>query len=189
MPNKNNKIIFALLIWLSAGVANAADSIAGQTRSEVCQGCHGVQGNNRNQGVPNLGGQSAIYLEAQLNNYKGGVRENPVMKSMTATLGDPDIQDISAYFASQPASTAGGDAKLAEKGKAKATMCMGCHGGNFLGLGGRPRLAGQHPEYLDKQLHDFKTGARSGPAMNAVAKTLSDEDIREIAAYLGSLGQ
>jgi cytochrome c553 len=55
------------------------------------------------------------------------------------------------------------------------------------GKGPFPRLAGQHPDYLAKQLTDFKSGARKAGHMNAIAKSLSDEDIKALAEYLGSL--
>jgi cytochrome c553 len=183
----NDRIRLALLLSLFINQVYAADSANGQNRSTLCQGCHGATGNNTNQGVPNLAGQPAGYLEAQLNSFKAGFRENPVMKSMTINLGNEDIQDIAAYFSRQSAGAAGGDSLLVEKGKAKVSVCMGCHGEKLIGQGHNPRLAGQHPEYLSKQLNDFKSGSRSGAPMNAIAKTLSDDDIKAITAYLGSL--
>ncbi|MGK8888793.1 c-type cytochrome [Burkholderia gladioli] len=81
-----------------------------------------------------------------------------------------------------------------DRGKAIATaVCASCHGadGNSA-TGAFPKLAGQHPEYLVKQLHDFKTqpGAK-GPARNSsvmagFAGALSDADARNVAAYYGA---
>jgi cytochrome c553 len=184
-----HQVVSAILFCLFAVNAHAVDAVDGQNRSIICQGCHGASGNNTNQGVPNLAGQSAAYLEAQLNAFKAGARQNPVMKSMAAEIEAEDIQDIAAYYARQKTGSAGGDASLAALGKSRAVMCMGCHGEKFEGQGARPRLAGQHPEYLNKQLHDFTSSARIGAPMNAIAKSLGDEDIKAIAAYLGSLGK
>ena len=75
-------------------------------------------------------------------------------------------------------------------GKAKAVMCAGCHGADGNGMASNPlwpKLAGQIPEYLDKQLHDFKSGARKDPIMSGMAATLSPVDMKNIAAYFASL--
>src|SRR5450830_47847 len=65
--------------------------------------------------------------------------------------------------------------------------CVSCHGaaGNST-ITANPRLAGQHPAYLIKQLIDFRSPARSNPIMSPLAKVLSDEDIKNLAAYLST---
>jgi cytochrome c553 len=70
-------------------------------------------------------------------------------------------------------------------GEAKYTaMCASCHGadGNA-GSPAYPKLAGQHPEYLNKQLHEFKSGKRANAIMSGFAATLSDDDMRNIAYW------
>ena len=73
----------------------------------------------------------------------------------------------------------------AAAGKAKTAACVACHGVD--GNGGAdpswPKLAGQIPEYLVKQLNDFKSGARKNPIMNGMAAGLSTKDMEDIAAY------
>lgn len=74
------------------------------------------------------------------------------------------------------------------KGAAKfAAVCAACHGagGNSI-IAANPKLAQQHPEYLIKQLHDFKSGKRANAIMSGMASTLSDEDMRDIAYWLAS---
>ena len=68
-----------------------------------------------------------------------------------------------------------------------ATVCSACHGadGNSV-ITTNPRLAGQHPEYLIKQLRNFKSGERKNPVMSGIAATLSDEDMVGLAHYFGS---
>lgn len=187
MNANHHKIGFVGLLWLFATFANAADINAGKGKAAACQGCHGAAGVSNNPQWPNLAGQTSLYIAAQLNKFKSGARDNPTMKAIAAELTEADIQNLAAYFASLPAKSAGGDADLAKTGKDKTTACMGCHGEKLLGLGQFPRLAGQHPQYLAKQLADFKSGAREASAMNTLAKTLSDDDIKAVAAYLGSL--
>jgi len=185
--NVLHKLSFAIILPFFAGSLQAADVDSGKARAAACQGCHGAEGVSSSPLWPSLAGQSAAYLEAQLKKFKSGDRENPVMQPMASGLSDADIQNLAAYFASLPGKSAGGDASLAKVGKDKANMCMGCHGEKLQGKGQFPKLAGQHPQYLVKQLQDFKSGARKAGPMNALAQNLSDDDIKALAAYLGSL--
>jgi cytochrome c553 len=74
-------------------------------------------------------------------------------------------------------------------GQAKAGICAGCHGAD--GNGGAdplwPRLAGQDPDYIAKQLTDFKSGARKDPIMSGMAAPLSATDMKNLGAYFASL--
>jgi cytochrome c553 len=73
-------------------------------------------------------------------------------------------------------------------GKQKTTLCNACHGDEGASTTPVwPNLAGQHAEYIRKQLHDFKDGKRSEPQMSPMAATLSDVDIEDLAAYYASL--
>ena len=181
------KIGFALFLSLSATAALAADASAGKAQSAVCQGCHGSAGISNGGLFPSLAGQTAAYIEAQLKKFRSGERDSATMKSIAEDLSDAEIQNLAAYYASLPSKSAGGDAALAKTGKDKATMCMGCHGEKFQGNGQFPKLAGQQPQYLQKQLQNFKSGARKGGPMSAMAQNLSEEDMKALAAYLGSL--
>ena len=75
----------------------------------------------------------------------------------------------------------------AEAGKAKSAVCAGCHGadGNSP-MDMWPKLAGQLPEYIKKQLHDFKSGARKNDQMTPMAMPLSEQDIADLAAYFST---
>ena len=80
---------------------------------------------------------------------------------------------------------AGGNAGAgAEKSKA----CAACHGadGNKPIAADIPRLAGQHADYLERALTDYKSGARKDPVMNGQAAALSARDIQDVAAYYQS---
>jgi cytochrome c553 len=74
------------------------------------------------------------------------------------------------------------------KGQAIATqVCGACHAfDGSRGLSANPILQGQHPEYLAKQLHDFKSGARNNAIMKGFATTLSDQDVRDVSAFYAS---
>ncbi|PML40849.1 cytochrome C [Vibrio breoganii] len=82
-----------------------------------------------------------------------------------------------------------------EAGKEKSATCAACHGadGNSP-VAIYPKLAGQHENYIEKQLKDLKLGATSGgkqgrydPAMSAMAMPLTDEDMADLAAYYASI--
>jgi cytochrome c553 len=96
------------------------------------------------------------------------------------------IFSISATVAAFAADTKPADPKIdATAGAAKyAAVCASCHGadGNS-GSPENPKLAGQHPEYLVKQLMEFKSGKRKNAIMQGFAATLSDEDMRNISAW------
>ena len=72
-------------------------------------------------------------------------------------------------------------------GQKKAIRCQVCHG-----TGGKstnplyPILAGQHAQYIEKQLHAFRDGTRKDPIMNGMVKDLNDQDIEDIAAFFNS---
>lgn len=79
---------------------------------------------------------------------------------------------------------AAGDATA---GKAKSAACAGCHGADGNSMNPMwPSLAGQHPDYLVKQLAEFKSGKRVDPTMAGMAAALSDEDRADLAAYYSS---
>jgi cytochrome c553 len=103
-----------------------------------------------------------------------------------ARLRDPKSGFISYV---PPGSVAKGKA-LVENGGGKTVQCSICHGEGLKGLGNVPRIAGVHPIYLARQLHLFKDGDRKGPdspLMKRPVEKLTDDDILNIAAYVGGL--
>lgn len=73
-------------------------------------------------------------------------------------------------------------------GKEKTALCVACHGNEGVSTTPIwPNLAGQHAEYVRKQLHDFKVNKRSNPQMSPMATTLTDSDIEDLSAYYASL--
>lgn len=182
--------------------AQAADPVAGKTKSAACAACHGADGNSVNPAWPRLAGQHAKYIEKQLLDFKSGKRKDATMTAMAMPLSDADIADLAAWFSSQkPNGNAKYDEALLEKGQAiyrggitetGVAACMGCHSPDGKGNGpaGFPSLAGQHPEYVAKQLKDFKHGTRSndvGRMMRGLTKRMLDEEIAAVAAYIAAL--
>jgi cytochrome c553 len=179
----------------------AADSEAGKTKSALCAGCHGVDGNSVNAVWPSLAGQHASYLVKQINNFKSGERTDPTMQGMVAALSETDIQDIAAYYENQKSKPVGFEASMIEQGEAiyrggitetSVAACMSCHSPSGAGLepAAYPSLKGQHPDYLAAQLKKFRDGSRandSGNMMRSVAKRMTDQEIAAVSAYLAGI--
>lgn len=88
-------------------------------------------------------------------------------------------------FAATPALANNGDIA---SGKTKAATCFACHGVDGNSVDPQyPRLAGQYNLYLQHVLHEYKSGQRNNPIMKGMVATLSDQDIKDIAAYFSSL--
>ena len=97
---------------------------------------------------------------------------------------------LAAGIAAAPAQAQPAPAGDPAKGREKVQMCQGCHGIEgwrtaFPEVYKVPRIAGQHPAYLVKALQAYRSGERSHPTMKAIAASLSDRDMADIAAYYG----
>ena len=183
------KKLIICLVAMSFGIiqAGATELSAVEKKASVCFGCHGNKGKSTSPQWPSLAGQQPVYIVNQLKAFKSGNRVNPIMQAQANGMSDEDINNFGAYFAVQEPAKAGGDPNLAQAGKEKAAICLGCHGSAGEGNGQFPRLAGQHPEYLAQQLQNYKSGERKNGIMQAISANLSEEDMKMFAAYLGSL--
>jgi cytochrome c553 len=161
--------------------------------AQPCVACHGPGGASTQTQYPILAGQTARYIYLQLKDFKEGRRNDAQMSPMAAILSKEDMLALAEYFAAQPApaSTFDTDGAKAARGKdlADATLCTMCHQGSYQGQNEIPRLAGQHYDYLKKQLQDFRAKTRTNDAgnMTSVSKGLSDEDIENLAHYLAGM--
>jgi cytochrome c553 len=121
------------------------------------------------------------------------------MWGMTSQLGDDLIKKLAAFYSGQkPVPGRPGNAALVQKGGAiytqgipetKVQACGACHGKGAEGNAVFPRLAGQHAEYLVKQLVLFKGALREGgnaPMMHTISTGMTFEQMEAVAAYLAS---
>jgi cytochrome c553 len=179
----------------SAAVSHAADLEAGKKKAELCATCHGENGISQMENVPSLAGQPDQFIQWQLVFFRGGARKNEQMQPIVEQLENEDIRNLGAYFASlTPPKAAQSDDNpdLSKKGAQAAAgrRCANCHTDSFTGTGAVARIAGQREEYLVKALHDYKSSARSGggvAAMADVAYPLSEEEIIALAHYLAHI--
>jgi cytochrome c553 len=202
----------AVLAGLMAGCANversrdtANPNVSGDTLAmHVCSNCHGPTGNSVSPNFPNLAAQQAVYLAAQLHAFKGHSRMDPAgfeyMWGLSHDLTDKQIQELAAHFAGQKLERQRieGKPERIAAGKAIFTSglpdqsvpaCSSCHGPDGMGNAAFPRIAGQHVDYLVKQLNVFqRTNQRpAGAVMKTVAHQLTRQNIENVAAYLQAM--
>jgi cytochrome c553 len=184
----------ALLLAVASGSARADIDAGRKLAEQACAGCHGADGNAPGGGVfPILAGQTFRYLTLELRDYKAGRRTDPVMSQFAQQLSADDIVNLSEYFAAQkykPIDFTADPARVERGGrKAAETLCTMCHLGSFGGSNEIPRVAGQYPDYIVKQLRAFKARTRHNDAgsMTSVAQTLSDDDMVDLANYIANL--
>jgi len=158
---------------------------AGRSAVAPCAGCHGETGISKLAGVPSLIGQDAKYLIAAMKAYRGGQRKNDTMKSMLATATDDDINHIALFYALQkPGRAEAPAAGNAQAGRASAVGCAGCHGDQGVsGSPTTPSLAGQDADYLVAALRAYKNGGREDETMKALAASVDDAALKDLAAY------
>lgn len=175
--------------------AQAADIAAGKAKAELCVGCHGENGISQMENMPSLAAQPDLFIQWQLVFFRAGTRKNEQMQPIVEQLSNEDIRNLGAYFASlEPPKAAqpDDDPDLSKKGAQAAVgrRCASCHLDTYAGTKAVARVAGQREDYLLKALRDYKSGARSGGAMAAMAEVafpLSEEEIEALAHYLAHL--
>lgn len=207
------KLIVSLFVIAGmTGFTHAAgDAEAGEALTAVCAACHGADGNSAVATFPKLAGQGEPYLLKQMLDVKSGDRVILTMTGLLDGFNDQQLEDIAAYYASQPIQIGEADPALVELGESlyKAgnsetgvPACTGCHSptgqGNSVGV--FPALGGQHADYTAAQLMKFKRGYRAeAPAddvrmndgdammMRTIAFRLKDYEIESLASYIQGL--
>jgi len=172
---------------------DAAQMAAAREKAQVCFTCHGPNGNSTVAEYPILAQQSWRYIFIELQDFKAGRRADPQMSPMAAQLSTDDMMALGFFFAAQKQLPIQFkvDPTMVEAGRktSDTVLCPMCHLGGFVGQNEIPRVAGQWPQYIKKQLEDFKAKRRTndGGNMTSVAATLSDQDIENLAQYIGNL--
>ena len=189
---KPSLILLALVLSVPLPTL-AQDAAAGKAKAAVCAACHGEDGNSTIPTYPILAGQNARYIYLQLRDFNKKRRQDPLMSPMAANLSSKDMLDLAAYFSMQKPTqqNAKGDAAKIDEGRkiADAALCPMCHLGGFSGQNEIPRVAGQHYDYIKKQLLAFKARERTNDAgsMTAYMNDVTNEQIEALASYIASL--
>lgn len=198
--------ILAVVVASVTGMANAqavkGDAKAGERKVDMCIGCHGIPGYQASfpqvYKVPMIGGQSEAYIAASLQAYQKGDRKHPSMRAIVEPLSEQDMADVAAFYA--------GHGKKQEAGKVKEPTaevaallqkgaCISCHGEGFAKPidPSYPKLAGQYSDYLYASLKAYQDGSgnrligRNNAIMGGMVKQFSNEELRQLSRYLGSL--
>lgn len=171
-----------------------------QTGVQACASCHALSG-AASQGppFPALIGLAPAYLAKQLDDFRTGARNHPLMSAIARSLAPAEIGNVAAFYGAQhaaappPAATPAPQDERARKldlagdGPRALPACANCHG-----PGGRasgpllPALAGQNATYLAEQMRAFRTGARrndDSEVMQAFAQRLTEQEIEALSAY------
>lgn len=190
-------LALSIALFLSAGTAPAQDGakIAAEGTPDgavpACDGCH-----QSGEGpFPLLAGQDRDYLLRQLDDFRSGKRINDMMAPIAAALPPAQAKAVAVWYAGQRKRRAAADKsapELVARGRAVALEgrpgqqippCQRCHGEdailNFASLDG------QNPDYLVEQIQAFRDKRRTplDPMMNQVARNITDEDARAVAAW------
>lgn len=156
----------------------------------ICQSCHMSTVVENDPKVPEIRGQHFFYTYTQLKDYKSDRRAHPIMSPMVAGLDKAMMKQLAQYFSEQewtsrPVTQSPEDEKAAES-LLVAGQCIACHG-NFQGLNGTPRLAGQKSSYLQETLNALKNKTRMNAAsMSSIVSDLSDDDIKALSDYMSN---
>ena len=171
---------------VAAAVMVAGDAAAGAKRAAACASCHGAKGISPNDTWPNLAGQHSVYLARILGAYKSGAQKDVMMTAIAQSLSNADVQDLAAHYGSLSCKATPVETGIGgyDAGKALANNCTACHGATGVASNPAwPSIAGQKPAYLVNALKAFRAGLRQDPMMAGVARSLSDVDIANLAAY------
>jgi cytochrome c553 len=188
----------------SAAPAPAPAKPAAAAATPPCEACHGAHGEGMAAAhVPRIAGQSADYLNKQLDGYADGTRDNPIMANFAKALSEQQRAKLAARYSAMsapylprgkpsPVQLARGHQLAYQGDEAKHVQaCNGCHGPDGIGVPhAAPYLAGQSAEYLASALKAFQEGTRkndAGELMRSVAKRLDDADIAAVTGYFASV--
>lgn len=201
MGHITRRLLAAGLLGFCLGTSAQANDLA---RAEEIVGgrcflCHGLNGESASAVFPRLAGQHADYIAKQLGDFKSGKRASDTMKPQAEELTPAEMKALGAFFQAKvvgprPAR----DKELLAVGKyifdrgnqfSGLPACASCHGAKGLGTPQLPRLAGQHPRYIEDQLKQFNKRERTNDnaVMHTIASKLSELETHAVAEYIATL--
>lgn len=192
----------AAMVFLAGAVHAASPEDLARAEEIVggrCFLCHGMQGESASPVFPRLAGQHAEYVAKQLADFKSGKRKSETMRPQAEELTPAEMKALGAFFETKPVQARPAkDPDLLAVGKyifqhgnsfSSLPACVSCHGPKGLGTPQLPRLAGQHPRYIEDQLKQFNKRERTNDnaVMHTVASRLSELESHAVAEYIATL--
>ena len=175
-------LYFAAQTPTQRGAATRGDAVAGEPLSAMCGGCHGSKGVSVDAATPSLAGQDAQYLAKSIKSYRT-TRQNWGMQRYVANLGDKDIDNIVAFYASQQPKS--GD-QVPSSTQDLAAKCNRCHDQNNGTATVAPKMNGQDKDYLVMALRAYHDGKRESTTMHNMSFPYSNTIIESLAAWYAS---
>ena len=193
-----------------AGLAQAQDAsslppAAMAQRVAACIACHGKEGRATADGYyPRIAGKPESYLFNQLQHFRDGRRQYPMMNYLLANLSDDYLHKMAGFFANQhppypPPVTSDSSAATLERGRRlvmqgikerRIPACAACHGAALTGtLPAIPGLLGLPRDYINAQLGAWRNGMRksaSPDCMARIAHELTPEDVNAASTWLSA---
>lgn len=200
----NRTLRHLLSIGLLGLSLSAGSQAADQARAEEIVGgrcflCHGLKGESASAVFPRLAGQHAEYIAKQLADFKSGKRASETMKPQVEDLTPAEMKALGQFFEAKVVGPRKArDAELLSVGKyifdrgnqfSGLAACASCHGPKGLGTPQLPRLAGQHPRYIEDQLKQFNKRERTNDnaVMHTIASKLTELETHAVAEYIATL--
>lgn len=165
-----------------------------------CANCHGEDGLTVNADFPKLAGQSPQSIYKQLSDYRSGARFHVDMTRTARELSSRQLAQVASYYGNQLAGSALGEATIRAEGHIadliyrgdparRLPPCESCHARGVGGPPEAPVLTGQNAEYIERQLHAYKSGQRRNDVyrrMRDISERLTDAEMAQLAqAYQG----
>jgi cytochrome c553 len=175
-------LYYALQKPAKAQTSATGDQAAGKNAAGACSGCHGETGVSTIPETPSLAGQDAQYLAEATLAYKSGARKDETMKAPAAALEEQALKDVAAFFAAQAPQAP--DVRKPLTLSEWTERCDRCHGQNGNSIEPMvPALAAQRADWLEAALEGYRKGVRKSTAMSAMAHSLSETDMKALAAH------
>ncbi len=195
--------------WTDETVALASngDALRGLLIARRCDHCHGNEGFSSNPTVPNLAAMDRLSTWKQLQDFRAGKRNSPMMQMIAGVLSTKEEADLAAYYSMLPnvadpqdnrifpqrppdSTSANAAAQLVTLGDGARGIppCQSCHGPAGY-VRGAPTLATQNSAYVLSQLEAFASGARANDInvrMRTIAVQLTEAERHSVADYYGA---
>lgn len=179
---ENLALYLAAQTPVQRGAPARGDAAAGAPATAMCGGCHGARGVSADAATPSLAGQDFNYLVKAIKSYKT-TRKNWGMQRYVGGLGDRDIDNIAAYYATQAPKAAEQVPTSIQK---LAEQCNRCHDQTDSAAVVAPKMRGQDKDYLVMALRAYRDGKRESTTMHSMSFPYSNAIIESLASWYAS---